>query len=225
MKTRPILFSGDMVRALLDGRKTQTRRIVKPQPDFNERVGFSWKGYAYGIGANYPETVRNFAKPVCPHGVPGDLLWVRETTESHEHETFHAALSCYSADGSPVLYSNCDDPEYNGSWAHWDYPRDSRPSIHMHRWASRLTLRITNVRVERLQDISEVDAKAEGPAPAFSYPGLDGVSATPWYRWGFHKLWEQINGPESWTANPWVWVIEFEVIHANVDAVLKREAA
>jgi hypothetical protein len=225
MKTRPILFNGDMVRALLDGRKTQTRRLVKPQPAPDQ----SWRGWVIessnqrhegcaswvvdGIG---PLSTINatYARPPCE---AGDLMWVRETFISgfefddndiptEKERTWYRAngdLDCWYDGGS-------DFPKENIPW---------KPSIHMPRRASRLTLRITNVRVERLQEISASDSKAEG-APDTSRPGVQ-ISL----KRGFQNLWMRINGGDSWDANPWVWVIEFEVIHANVDTILKQEAA
>lgn len=227
MKERPILFNDEMVRALLAGRKTQTRRLVKPQPS----NGWSFEtadGAAIRLGfitSSHPKKgqfgafIRREIHPgsgkyerdiiTCPYGQPGDLLWVRESTE--EDCVGSASISRYCADGAPVLYSGCDDPEFNGSWAHWDYPRLKRPSIHMPRWACRLLLEITTVRVERLLDITEADAQAEG---------VDGeaeaaAAGLPWHdnpRRAFRFLWKRINGPDSWDANPWVWVVEFKRI-------------
>jgi len=237
MKTRPILFSGDMVRALLDGRKTQTRRIAKNiSRDRLFRSG--WKAESNdkkkAVSTDAPA---GLLAEGCPFGEVGDLLWVRETFISgfefdandmptEKERTWYRAngdLDCWYDGGS-------DFPKENIPW---------KPSIHMPRWASRLTLRITNVRVERLQDMegqhpNESDAIAEGVNAihhgdgAYYYSAFRGEPHPK--NWcdptdAFRELWEQINGPESWTANPWVWVIEFEVIRVNVDAVLKREAA
>lgn len=172
--------------------------------------------WGFGVfGKTEAECMQNYNdeyQSLCPFGKVGDLLWVRETTEGDGH------YSCYSADEKTVI-----DP-FTGSVASWGYPRPSRPSIHMPRWASRLTQRITNVRVERLQDISEEDARAEGCDDSTS----EAAVYAGWYekpRRAFRRLWEQINGTEIWSANPWVWAIEFEVIHTNIDIVLKQEAA
>jgi hypothetical protein len=157
MKERPILFSAPMVRAILDGRKTQTRRVIKEK-------------LMRGEGAH----VNN-----CQYGKPGDRLWVRETFCYHDY----LARYLYKADGVTGV-----------KW---------KPSIFMPRIASRIMLEITGIRVERLQDISEEDAIAEG------WP-----KSSDWYR----SLWESINGQGSWVLNPWVWVIEFMVLNNERDA-------
>jgi len=213
MKARPILFSTPMVKALLEDRKGQTRRPV---------TGKALEWLAPEMFT--PAFVADRENGMCKYGYPGDLLWVRETTEVDEDTHDTIPLSRFVADGKPVLYSGCSDPEYNGSVAHWDYPRNSRPSIHMERWASRLTLRITEVRVERLNAISEEDAMQEGCAWDTLYvayvPGSFSPDHHKTYSSAYKALWESINGPGSWDANPWVWVISFEVIHANVDSVI-----
>ena len=151
--SKPALFNTGMVLALNDGRKTKTRRPIKPQPDED--------GIAFDNSIQqWVDTSGNEYK--SPFGQPGDLIWVRETTESDEEFYDRLVLSRYSADKKPVLYSQCEDKEYNGTMAHWWYPKQSCPSIHMPRWASRLSLPVTGVRVERVQDISEEDAIAEG---------------------------------------------------------------
>lgn len=197
MKERPILFSGSMVRAILAGTKTQTRRVVKhkiigPNPptgifDWHHPRTDEWMG-AHGGGIKFGLT--NAAR-LCPYGQPGDRLWVREA--------FYVGV-----EGGPI-YRACIDQgladfvdavrkRYGEKWV---------PSIHMPRWASRILLEIVGVRVERLQDINEWDAIDEGVggdvkvAPCF---------AVERYR----ALWESINGPGSWDANPWVWVVEFK---------------
>ncbi len=167
---------------------------------------------------------------------------MRETTEADYDTANGAVLSRYAADREPVLYARCEDPEYNGSVAHWDYPRDSRPSIHMHRWVCRILLEVTAIRVERLQGISDEQAQAKGcfftdygrkcghggkgwtdvgacPAPEEHHPQLNGwmwdkttsheqCLGAP--RWAFANLWNAVNGPDAWDANPWVWVVEFK---------------
>lgn len=216
MKERPILFSAPMVQAILDGRKTQTRRVVKPQPHIDSMGNFCVGDLNYGQD-NGPCT-RNFAKWKCPYGQVGDRLWVRENTQAdHSHDM--VTLSKYAADGVPVLYLHTSDPEYDGSVAHWQYPREVRPSIHMPRWASRIDLLIKAVRVERLNDISEEDARAEGIKTIshgregnYYHHTRDGISPDNFCfpDGAFKDLWTRINGPESWAANPWVWVVEFE---------------
>lgn len=226
IKERPILFSAPMVRAILEGRKMVTRRAIKVQP-----FDLSWSrrdhkiDYVSGRAENGDEvdgfwayTTRSGGQweAKCPYGQPGDRLWVRETTEADEDTAECAILSRYVADRAPVLYSGCDDPEYNGTWAHWDYPRQSKPSIHMPRWASRILLEITDVRVERLQDISPEQVTAEGVGTRG-----EAMWGSRWWvdapdqaiedaRMDFADLWSSINGAESWKANPWVWVVEFK---------------
>lgn len=192
MNERPIIFSGPMVRALLAGTKTQTRRVVKPSPvvDRAWTGGACWQRFAPSIKRPVGEvwSIRDMHK-ACPYGVPGDRLWVRETfcDDWSDIEGIY-----YRADGG--LHADMFD-----AGCKW------RPSIHMPRAASRITLEITRVRVERLQDISEADAMAEGAAPLLVPP--DGGS-TPHVE-GYRVLWRALHGPSSWYANPWVWVIEF----------------
>jgi hypothetical protein len=195
-KERPILFSGPMVRAIIEGRKTQTRRIVKSQPDCKSwclaeveaKQGslqckpsvFKWAP-CYGSD----ETPNGEDEYIyCPYGKPGDRLWVRET-----HCKYGGGY-IYRAD------YGTHTPISDGIGGPW------KPSIHVPRVASRITLEITCVRVERLQDIAEADAIAEGCQCA-------GVPASLTNRGAFAKLWDLINGAESWAANPWVWVVEF----------------
>lgn len=203
MNERPILFNGEMVNAILEGQKTQTRRIVKPQPD-----GFiHWNPIIIG---GYGGWCDEHGRPTpCPQGQPGNRLWVRENgwqpKEPTDRELRDGADTwpkyAYDADG----VSEFEAEQYKA----WNWKR--RPSIHMPRWASRITLEITNVRVDRLQDISQSNAQAEGWNPLAE----DGRNPAPydprsWYR----MLWESINGKGSWNSNPWVWVIEFNRVEA-----------
>jgi hypothetical protein len=188
MKERPILFSGPMVRAILEGRKTQTRRVIKPvQP----RADGRWPA-----GRNPIDD--------CPYGASGDRLWVRETWGHCDGGT------CYRASEADSVLPD------DGRW---------RPSIHMPRWASRIALEVTDVRVEPLNSVSEEDAKSEGVTiPSYDRDlkpvEVDGfVSGAA--RIAFKELWANINGLDSWDANPWVWVISFKRV--EVDA--KRGAA
>lgn len=188
MKERPILFNAPMVRAILDGSKTQTRRVVKPKYVADQIEIVEWRpqnGLWFGLNG-----YRTVASMACPYGQPGDRLWVRETFHTVDgHRAFYRADYNHNPRG---------DKEHGIVWT---------PSIHMPRWASRITLEVTGVRVERLQDISENDAIAEGaPWAACGSPQVGSQKA------GFAQLWEGINGAESWSANPWVWVIEFEVV-------------
>lgn len=219
MTERPILFSAPMVRALLDGTKTQTRRVVKPvrgyehnnvcRPDMAaEPWNVWWHGKYETVGVMQG----------CPYGQPGDRLWVRETF----------ALSVIDPDGGPpeddpenydVIYRATDTP--GGGWTDGDgnvIPAPWKSSIHMPRWASRILLEITSVRVERLQDISDEDAIAEGicrVGPGWERWHADPddtehTGSTQKPRLSYLGLWESINGAGSWDANPWVWVVEFK---------------
>lgn len=245
MKSRPILFSAPMVRALLDGSKTQTRRICKNKIYSN---GFHFDGHEILChndylppsatlmdvkrgGIQYTTSCHEGWEFESPYGQPGDRLWVRETwaiaskatdlvkvyyaaSEKQSHTEFHKYF--------PVELANNMLP----TWPKY------RPSIHMPRWASRVTLEITGVRVERLQDISRNDAVAEGvdwktcpthqtmqslnaQLAARKFGMSAHYEAEIDYIAGYHKLWESINGAGSWDANPWVWVIEFKVIEAK----------
>ena len=214
MTERPILFSAEMVRAILAGRKTQTRRVMKVQPypdsivtveHYHQTVidrhgdmqpgpevfGAHWDDGEYGAR--------------CPYGAPGDLLWVRETWRVHKSYDVLNAARVYGAMGGDVAY--CVD--YLATPRNEDFWGRGRPSIHMPRWASRITLRITDVRVERLQAISEDDARAEGcpypPEWAGRFMDRDETAKT-WFK----SIWNTINGPGAWDANPWVWAISFE---------------
>ena len=202
MKERPIIFSSPMVRAILDGKKTQTRRVVKPQP------------YANGMPEHW--SISELAQ-FCPYGQPGDRLWVRETwmpdapRDGTWPDTVFYGCKCLPLSLIPEAYQKPAHCLFRSTWEGGDLV-GWKPSIHMPRWASRITLDVTGVRVERLQDISESDAVAEGVAGGHvAIPGY-GYSATPveHYRW----LWEQINGSGSWDANPWVWMIEFRRVAA-----------
>ncbi|KIP13439.1 hypothetical protein KY49_680 [Burkholderia sp. MSHR3999] len=231
MKERPILFSGPMVRAILDGRKTQTRRVVNPQPVYGDIAGTfaSWmfkKRHASGRWL-YPNA-RDFVLAECPHGQPGDRLWVRETWQHCNHP-----LGPYDAD-CLVFYraDYLDDPHGpDGEKSPEGKYRDWRPSIHMPRAASRITLEITDVRVERLQDISEVDAIDEGVLtldegwarqqfPDYfatrdaTLPG-EKPPRGPSPRVRFSKLWNSLNASRGhgWDTNPWVWAVQFRGIH------------
>lgn len=214
MKERPILFSAPMVRAILEGRKTQTRRVVKQDL---KRLGggdfyaFDHKGINYRVNARHT-TVAAWAHLIqfCPYGQPGDRLWVRETFGLHAYgdESDWNTESIAGADaqilGSWALAHHADwGPCQDG--CHW------RPSIHMPRWASRILLEITGVRVERLKDISDADLELEGIQEWIDR----GIDHDGYPRDAFRSLWESINGAGSWDANPWVWVIEFKQVGAE----------
>ena len=209
-KEHSILFSAPMVRALLKGSKTQTRRVVKPQS------AILTDEMARSLGVQPPAT-ENPAVIPCPYGAPGDRLWVRETW-AVQHEYDAAA------------------PSEIGASARWHYAATEdlgglrkRPSIFLPRRGSRISLEITAVRVERLQAISEADARAEGLSRVtkdgslwkWGIPDADGLPGTddsgwPWRDWerspvaAYRRLWESIHGPGSWDLNPWVWAVSFK---------------
>lgn len=242
MKERGMIFNGEMVRALLDGRKTQTRRIVKGA-DGAVKFCKEWDINGEEIFVVLGEKDHTGMNPVlgaisCPLGAVGDRIWVRETwgVVSHEldedgriqswtpdrpataiHEMpfgngYYSGHAIYAADGD---FTWGDDDGYEDGRSCW------KPSIHMPRAASRILLEITAVRVERLNAISGEDATAEGVPTAGSlltdYPGTfltpKGDFATG--KVAFQRLWESIYGDESWQANPWVWVIEFKRVQGG----------
>lgn len=188
MIERPILMSAPMVRAILGGQKTQTRRVVKPTG-------------APGKHQTHTGPVAE-AMSACPYGQPGDRLWVKETWR-----VMNAGLRTIALRASPDRHGgHYLSQEGDAWWDRWGARSDGgrwQPSIYMPRWASRITLEVTSVRVERLQDITEADARAEG---VDALGGRAGVSDA---RGAFCALWSSINGPESWDANPWVWVVGF----------------
>lgn len=226
MSEYPILFSGEMVRAILAGTKNQTRRVIEHQPEFGAYVsleGFDriclvhedWAGNGVGVQA-FP-----YARKI------GDRLWVREKCAIGFNDDSDLVVD-YHADGKRRWF---DETEENRKYAD-RYINDDwrRPSIHMPRWASRITLEVMNVRAERLQGISEEDARAEGVTPSIVGSDLDGLA----YRAGFATLWDSINGKrpklpknvnskryervkrwldihpaKDWSSNPWAWVIDF----------------
>jgi hypothetical protein len=237
LKERPVLFSGEMVKAILDGRKTQTRRVVKPQPAYtpNDCWSFYFKGNPPryegskpydGWKVNYTPTVPAYAElqmrdivAGCPYGKPGDRLWVREAFVETKRRSFETGqlvnygwryradeqlrevtnrnVFIRTPDGRPVDTSKYKTMADLYKW---------KPSIFMPRAASRITLEITNVRVERLNEISKADVIAEGMATA---PG-DHLHGNEYLELCELK-WDRINGKKyPWSSNPWVWVIEFE---------------
>ncbi|KLF50168.1 ASCH domain-containing protein [Klebsiella aerogenes] len=241
MTERGMIFTGEMVRALLSGRKTQTRRIMKPQPEPCPRGGHWWPSNVFKTMLHIEEEMQNgkggwggLVGDACPFGDVGDRIWVRETWGAVSHELdedgriqpwtpdrpatvihempfgngYYSGHAIYAADGD---FTWGDDDGYEDGRSCW------KPSIHMPRAASRILLEITDVRVERLNAISEEDARAEGiidggclncgePEPCgCANPEPDASDA-------FAYLWQSIYGQENWNANPWVWVIEFKRI-------------
>ncbi len=208
MRERPIPFSAPMVRAVLAGTKTQTRRVVKPQPFQEDRdicrpsTGWAVVDRQGAIQRWDPGHIRQS----CPYGQPGDRLWVREAWRADR--AFDAVPPRSIPVGSPTFMEASRDSWLGGP--HDGQPGALRPGMFMPRWASRITLEVTGVRVERLQGISEADAQAEGAPSADLASGRECIFPHQGtHRWGFQLLWESINGPGSWAANPWVWVVEF----------------
>lgn len=221
MKEQPILFNGDMVRAILDGRKTQTRRIIKPQPEWVERkqnslsaAGWSWEGKNPYLKLDHWPNAQEFAQNMvkaCPFGQPGDRLWVRETW--HDEKT---GYYLYKAD-LPYRF-NAEDTEIGEEITIEACDFKWRPSIHMPREASRITLEIDEIRVERLQHITDEDALAEGFKGYGSCCGCGSCFGTdcripPIEE--FEETWNSIYG--NFKDNPWVWVIKFHRLEAVAD--------
>jgi hypothetical protein len=208
MTERPILFSGPMIRALLDGIKTQTRLAAKvpwlpgANPQFSQARPFQNAGQWRIAGGS--EMSRPFR---CPYGQPGDRLWVREAWSCSARGDAYTEIK-YRADGQSIQYG----PQYWHESKRLDDIGKFRPSIHMPKCFSRITLAVTDVRVQRLQDISEEDAKAEGALRmVLDDDGKFYESDQGTYKCGFAGLWSHINGADSWEANPWVWAISFRV--------------
>ncbi|EAA3386667.1 hypothetical protein DPD26_19050 [Salmonella enterica subsp. diarizonae] len=206
MKERGMIFNAEMVNAILSGRKTQTRRPIKwKQTRFTEIAErddgslWPWAEDCERGGDIW------FA---CPYGEIGDRIWVRETFRVHSRATDVATLvyrasvrNSWTEQTHRVPVAVCNKPATPEKWT---------PSIHMPRWASRITLEITDVRVERLRGLSEEDAKSEGIIPSAGgvLPGWE-------YRINFRDLWMDIYGTDNWEANPWVWVIEFKRVEGG----------
>jgi len=241
MKERPIIFNGEMVRAILDGRKTQTRRVFKKHqvPKYNPDYDKRWSYMKYSSVAQidprygfcvFGETEKDCAKellPYCPYGKPGDRLWVRETWRTREKldkyspkqimERCKDAFDLRDGDHPCPVHYLADD--YKTTWG--DNDKDdfgdwgkTRASIHMPRWASRIDSLITDRRAERVQDISEYDSKSEGVISNEEKFGFKDQSIVSKYKWQFMYLWDSINKKRGlgWDENPWAWVIEFELI-------------
>lgn len=212
MKTRPILFSVPMVRAILDGRKTQTRRAIKPQPPEDHEPPYRTSGGKWVTCDNRPPDILKTYPMRCPYGKPSDRLWVRETwAYCYKCARTYADEPLVKAG---VIYRQQRDEEEGGAWGtcHPINPktRDEefrwRPSIFMPRWASRIDLEVLDVRAERVQDIGISGAIAEG----ISTGAFTATSE-------FEKLWNSINAKRGfgWDMNPWVWVVEFKVLEGE----------
>ncbi len=215
MNVKPMIFNTEMVEALLDGRKTVTRRPMSPQPEPSE-FGYDWwpskivggmvKVNGFEDGDYYLIEVIPY---VCPIACKRDLIYVRETFRLFDNsdECGCSEFCGCPPTGTPVYFATHNDGD--SKW---------KPSIHMPRWASRLTLKVTDVRIERVQEITEAQAEREGVSPSFENE-FGKCPVPPSYRAGFFKIWDSIY--ENWRDNPYVWVIEFEVIHQNVDKYLE----
>ena len=242
IKERPILFSGPMVRAILDGRKTQTRRILKKQPQSHH-----WEilpGYEFfskllettkGLACRFSHCLNGREdEPLwvnCPYGKVGDRLWVRENYRLYlrgrgDSPGFDRVITY------PVNITRGDCTLVPSDWFDWFDSKEKskrsfslRPSIHMPRFASRILLEITDIRVERLQDINEEDAQKEGVYKLWCDTGWNryGVDAgdillnNKTARGCFRMLWEWIHDEKSWDSNPFVWVVSFKPINLGVD--------
>lgn len=206
MREHPIIFSAPMVRAILEGRKTQTRRVVKPQPADDIHLAKFPNPTFIGWKSSLRHSHGNETSHTCPYGVPGDRLWVRESHRLVDFEITGDRASCaieYLADGAR------GERIFDHTETLMSEHCNVRPSIHLPRALSRITLEITGVRVERVQDISEADACAEGISYAEAMEMGDSYAA------GFRQLWHTIHaaeGPNGWDANPWLWVIEFKAV-------------
>lgn len=239
MSDRPIIFSGPMVRALLDGRKTQTRRVLKLPTNgiYEHPMMDGWVPSTVGGKGVYLDPLMTEPAPervciwhqttgttiVAPYA-PGDRLYVMEThalvTSSAYRMSEGVAQSVNPEDAGRACVYHEGFNRCNGGFR-WRLP------ILMPRWASRLTLIVTDVRVQRLQEISEEDAMAEGVAPLMTESGFS-PSGMPFSKWswrdGFRALWNSLHGPEAWDANPWVAAVSFTVKRANIDNLTKGGA-
>ena len=240
MSERPILFSGPMVRAILAGQKTVTRRVVTPQPHGDGRwshivastdakkCGLWYLSVPDPSGVRFTDRgrERELACVRCPYGVPGNTLWVRETWASPSKHTVaydsDATCGAYLSDGGGnfvwmphgyIVESEREHGHHNRIGRRFGlkaYGGRWRTSIHMPRWASRITLRVEGVRVERLHAINDEDALREGVCV------LDGVAGTTTPRERFAELWDEINGKRApWESNPWVWRVAFSVVEVK----------
>ncbi len=211
MRERPIIFNAEMVRAILDGRKTQTRMVIKPQPPH-----WTWNTFSFDercIDVRFAGNEKPYFV-ICPYGVPGDRLWVRETWCEYGDVDYDDQV----LEGTEKIYYRADNPKFPYSFfvreggEHKEYPAWN-PSTHMPRWASRILLEIINVRVEQVQEISLDDCIQEG-VPQFSFARGALSDNPPDPRWKFIELWDSINAKRGypWSSNPWVWVIEFKIV-------------
>lgn len=251
MNEKPILFSGEMVRAILDGRKTQTRRVIKPQPhglcaDIPSVIDAHFLNAKLGWRFEDREGRRSHDELRCPYGLPGDRLWVRET---HVFEWWEDEPK--PPTDRPLYHHKGDGTEFDEPYWLWPHYRATdpapelcyeddphggdgpmckwRPSIFMPRWASRITLEIVNVRVERLKEITQADVLAEGikhtEGDGYWLAPLAGVPDYPWNNAisAYVALWNSINEKRGydWNINPWVWVVEFKRLEQGTEHAQK----
>lgn len=217
MKERPILMSGPMIRAILEGRKTVTRRAIKLQPENLCPI----KGWIRWRGLNW--TPAEMAGE-CPYGQLGDLLWVKETylpdplmDDTWDYYLYNDGGGRLNLEALPDRFKNPNHCVYRATWDGPDLKW--RPSIHMPRWASRITLEVTGIRAERLRDITAKDCEAEGWQDNDSWGWVHPItfkSDTPCSVMDFAQLWDSLAKPGyTWQDNPWVWVIEFKRIESE----------
>lgn len=219
-KSRPIIFNAEMIRAILDGRKTQTRRVINPRSK-NDFIYEPDNIYSYSIRDRHAlwnsfKTLEELVEKFCPYGIPGDFLWVRESIQKRDISLSNTPIygATYLADYTPVMGAGDQGRTFLGrAITDWKWKRDILPSIFMPRWASRISLRIVEIRVERVQELNREDFIAEGMP---QYTRARGVLSDnpPDPRWKFIELWDSINAKKGygWDDNPWVWVIKFERI-------------
>lgn len=219
MTDRPIIFSASMVRALLERRKTQTRRVLKPQPKA-DRIAWRQDHWLWSNDNGDSGAARVLY-------APGDRLWVREACRAVEHEDGTDSVEYLSDAACTRIDNTAAASERWGSLYHYGARGPDRkhregqkvPSIHMPRWASRLTLTVTDVRVQRVQDISEADARAEGMREGYEGWCLDrhGRFWGPTAKRSLAIYWDHLHGTDSWDANPWVCALTFTVHRCNID--------
>lgn len=204
MKERPILFSGPMVRAILEGRKTQTRRVYKPR-----------NGFPHEDGEMTPTSQDRWMEwGPCPYGKPGDRFWVRETTCIAPPYFAEPDETCITDDKGRKRYVSYKADGHSEDGMR-DYKLKWTPSIFVPKWACRLKVELTRVRVERLQEISAADALAEGVPNEIVFDTERGIDGKSFPVREYQRLWEEINGAVSWASNPWVWVVEFRKVEGG----------
>ncbi len=216
MKFIPIIFSQAMVKAILEGRKTQTRREAKHQPKID-----TGSGYVY-VNEGYVFDIHNWKQPVmeqfCPYE-PGDVLWVRENWAARNYDSLNGIYTIQYQATEDLKYVRLNKP-VDVSLTSLGGKQKWRPSIHLPKQAARIFLKVVNRRLEQIQEITTIDAKAEGVKKHSDFGSTGYVLYTDQGKaytdidavWSFESLWRSINGDDSWDKNPWVWVIQFERI-------------